>query len=405
MLSVDSVIAKATHIEWTAQEEVTPELPLTSPPAVTQQGIFVRMSSRQSSSSEEAVIEPELKAEYRGNDEPSKHSEEAEELSIDISEISELSEDTDIKPNLLVLSRELDNPGTDLDPGFDDHLSTEDTPRNEDLEDADVDDLSVEPAKPHMAAEEKSPDDDSLITMVDHQRHQQIEFSVIPGGSSQEYTHEIQVHPENLKHSDTASALSPSLSQEVDKTVKTKDLETVDEITLKTRVLQVKTIAMELSEAGDVALMEKTEVETNTDLTEQHKSREREEVVLSKRLERPAISPAPSFRSRSERSERSEFDTEEPVSLLNVEEQLPVYVAISAYEPESDEVLSLHEGEQVEVLDDAEEDWWLVRKFFNSREGWVPGQYLKDKEDYDRLVEEELQQQIQELKVENSKQN
>ena len=77
-----------------------------------------------------------------------------------------------------------------------------------------------------------------------------------------------------------------------------------------------------------------------------------------------------------------------------------VYVAMSPYEPESDEVMSLHEGEKVEILDDTAEDWWLVRKYFDQREGWVPGQYLKNKSLYDQQINEELHRIIGEIPLE-----
>lgn len=51
------------------------------------------------------------------------------------------------------------------------------------------------------------------------------------------------------------------------------------------------------------------------------------------------------------------------------------YVAIAAFEDNSEGILSLREGDVVEVVDQSEGEWWLVK--LNDREGWAPSNYLK----------------------------
>ena len=218
-----------------------------------------------------------------------------------------------------------------------------------------------------------------------------------------------------------------ALQQQVDKTVKTQEYETTDEVTVQTSVTQVKTVKMEISEWGGVSLLETTETKTDTDMSEVRKTKEREETlmthkVMEKRVPEipesprspippmsqwspvPPWSPIPPLCLKAE--SESEFEAPSVVSEpIPVQEISAIYVAVSAYEPESDDVLSLHEGEKVEVLDDTQDDWWLVRKTFDNREGWAPGQYLKEQEEYRQMVEQSLAAAIEKLPAESRKES
>ena len=255
---------------------------------------------------------------------------------------------------------------------------------------------------------------------------------------------------------------------ETDKTMKTEEMQLLDEVTVETKIMEVKTIKMELSSMGDVSVMETTEVHTDTDMKESRQSREREETIYlhTKADTKPAkddeklalTSDQPAVRPESASSARSESESEPEMKSIK-RERIPVLpkgaklsdnfgssspstvkpevvqtvsqpkeqkeperentvtehgdgisdeepficVAISTYDPESDEVLSLHEGEKVDVLDDSQDDWWLVRKMHSNTEGWVPGQYLRDKTVYDRIVERQLKKAIEQLPSSTSK--
>ena len=209
-----------------------------------------------------------------------------------------------------------------------------------------------------------------------------------------------------------------ALQQEVDKTVKTHEYETTDEVTVQTSVTQVKTVKMEISEWGGVSLLETTETKTDTDMSEMRKTKEKDETLMTHKvtdkrvpelpadssLPRSPVPPMSPLCLRADSERESDHDAPSVISEpIPVEEISPIYVAVSAYEPESDEVLSLHEGEKVEVLDDTQDDWWLVRKTFDNREGWAPGQYLKEREEYRQMVEQNLAKAIEKLPSESRK--
>lgn len=52
-----------------------------------------------------------------------------------------------------------------------------------------------------------------------------------------------------------------------------------------------------------------------------------------------------------------------------------LFIAIASFEDSSEGVLSLKEGDVVEVVDQTEGEWWLVK--LNDAEGWFPSSYLK----------------------------
>jgi len=248
---------------------------------------------------------------------------------------------------------------------------------------------------------------------------------------------EHAITPEQLHYEDQLQKLArdvDALQQEVDTTVNSRELETTDEIVVETKVTEVKTVLMHLGESGNISVMETTEVKTDTDMKEIKKILERDEVSVSHRSDRkqsdnssfvplsPSPSPAGSLRSRTpdRHSPSASLVHSDSVEKL-LEADLAVtrdivgdirpgtgvdaglYVAICPYEPETDDVMSLHEGEFLEVLEDTAEDWWLVKKSFDGREGYVPAQYLRDKHADDRMVEEEVAKQMENINVDSSK--
>jgi len=264
------------------------------------------------------------------------------------------------------------------------------------------------------------------------------------------------------------------LQQEVERSVKVHEMEVTDEITVETKVMEVKTVLMHMSTSGDISVTETTEIKTDTDLKETKKTREREELVMShktldkKQLDVPsAYSPRQNSPSRSSTStasrpleayhpfsptlsEKSKMsgDSESRIgsaygaeasdagpfslnphdrksadsvdigpyktssvgganyfdtSYLNPHPMTDVYIAMSGYEPESDDVMSLHEGEKLELLENQEEDWWLVRKIFDNRQGFVPALYLQSKQEFDGLIAQEIGKLVDRIPTENSK--
>jgi len=236
------------------------------------------------------------------------------------------------------------------------------------------------------------------------------------------------------------------LEQELELTINSRELETVDEIVVETKVTEVKTVFMHLSESGDISVTETTEVKTDTDLKETKKVIERDEVIMSHRtLDKKqhdsaslgSLSPVSSVRSKLSDtlppSSSSKFaDLKSDVFFPDVTPeslQVPLdsviqesakmsvlragkaveaglFIAKCPYEPESDDVMSLHEGEYLETLDEmVAEDWCLVKKVFDGREGYVPAQYLRDKSSNDKMIEEEIAVQVEKLSPVSSKTN
>jgi len=239
---------------------------------------------------------------------------------------------------------------------------------------------------------------------------------------------EHAIKPDQLDYSKQLQASSrdvDALQQEVDTTVNSRELETTDEIVVETKVTEVKTVLMHLGETGDISVMETTEVKTDTDMKETKKILERDEVAVSHRKQSdfvplsPSPSPAGSFRSKTPDRQSSsaslkasnsvdrllEADLAEPFSDTrpDVGVDAGLYVAICPYEPETEDVMSLHDGEFLEILEDTAEDWWMVKKCFDGREGYVPAQYLRDKHSDDRMVEEEIAKQLDQIYVDSSK--
>ena len=231
----------------------------------------------------------------------------------------------------------------------------------------------------------------------------------------------------------------------LNKTSRKEETEIMDEFTVETKVTQVKMVQMELSHSGDVSLLETTEVHTDTGMTEHRKSREREETQTTQRvINRKSLTHTPpgtplairtypetstpyksptgghsphnlsvdlgnqsfsrSGASTPARAVGSELDTfsiaSEPIS---IEEEVPIYVAVYSYEPESDDVLALHEGEKVEVIDDTGDDWWKVRRPYNQRTGMAPCRYLKERDEYEKMVDDKIYSKLYQLSSQSCK--
>ena len=273
------------------------------------------------------------------------------------------------------------------------------------LDDADQ---SVEDASPRVS--EASSGSLHKILVIDHEKRAEMSVTHTPAKENIEEI--ITVKPVGVPP-------RTGLHLEADKTYKTTETEIQDEVTIHSKVKQTRTVKMELSEVGGVSLEETSQVETETNLQEHRKTIEKEDILITHKVGRemlmdappqsPLLSPRspapPSFRPNLSRSDTADSDgvITLPEGSISIESDQALYRAICAYEPEADEVLSLHEGENVEVIDDSQEDWWMVRKLFNNRVGWVPGNYLKDKVEYDRMVLEELQNWIAKLPNESSK--
>ena len=93
----------------------------------------------------------------------------------------------------------------------------------------------------------------------------------------------------------------------------------------------------------------------------------------------------------------SESETDEEL------ERMAPLLAMKDYIPDTDDAISLHEGEQVRILDANRTDWWFVRKEMENKEGWVPATYLRSKADYCRIRQEQLAQSIAQLPVDECK--
>ena len=87
------------------------------------------------------------------------------------------------------------------------------------------------------------------------------------------------------------------------------------------------------------------------------------------------------------------------------EDYMDIMRAVSAYEPENDDALSLHEGERVELIDNTDLSWWRVRKLFDNRYGNVPAAYLKSSAEFNSIVDEALARHIEKISGETSENN
>ena len=217
---------------------------------------------------------------------------------------------------------------------------------------------------------------------------------------------EVQSDALSLAKTDSQTQSSKS-SKPFVPTSKINEIETTDEITVETKVTQVKMVSLQLLESGEINLTESTQMQTDTDLNETKRTKEKEELIISHgvqntsiQLDDSAITEVTTDESLLDKSETSLKNPNtyqsslEPIPKYDLyktwEEEPSAFLAKSFYEPDRDDVISLHEGEKVELLERPDMDWWLVRKFFDSRTGLVPSQLLRSKTDFDREISDLL---------------
>ena len=248
----------------------------------------------------------------------------------------------------------------------------------------------------------------------------------IQSNAINENSTELCIKPEAISQNLTLSDIL-SFQQEVDRTIKTEHDEKFEEITLETRVCEVKTITMELTPYGRVTVEEKTQVQTDTDLKETKRSHHMEEALLTRKVTDTkaveGLSAYPTLAGDITISNRSsmenlniadtfndETDNVRPnerrnteCQTITIEREPPLFIAVMAYEPDTDNSMPLHQGERVIVLDDTHKHWWLIKKIFSGREGFVPAEYLRDKYVYTALVDQMLRHNIEQLPSDTSK--
>lgn len=56
--------------------------------------------------------------------------------------------------------------------------------------------------------------------------------------------------------------------------------------------------------------------------------------------------------------------------------QHPIFIALYDYETRTEEDLGFKKGEQLEILDDKQGDWWFARSRKTRREGYIPSNYV-----------------------------
>lgn len=55
---------------------------------------------------------------------------------------------------------------------------------------------------------------------------------------------------------------------------------------------------------------------------------------------------------------------------------LKVFVALYDYDARTDEDLSFRKGEQLEIINDTQGDWWYARSKSTKKEGYIPSNYV-----------------------------
>lgn len=58
--------------------------------------------------------------------------------------------------------------------------------------------------------------------------------------------------------------------------------------------------------------------------------------------------------------------------------QVPVFKALYDYEARTHEDLSFRKGDRLEVLNNADGDWWLARSLVTRQEGYIPSNYVAE---------------------------
>ncbi|XP_071499535.1 titin-like [Diadema antillarum] len=78
------------------------------------------------------------------------------------------------------------------------------------------------------------------------------------------------------------------------------------------------------------------------------------------------------------------------------------YIAIGNYLAESDQVMSMREGEQLTILDDSHGEWWMARRDATGEEGWVPKGYLATAVQYDDHLRSQLEEVVKEMPIDET---
>ncbi len=56
----------------------------------------------------------------------------------------------------------------------------------------------------------------------------------------------------------------------------------------------------------------------------------------------------------------------------------PVFIALFDYDQRTSEDLSFNKGEQLQILNSQDGDWWQARSLQTGREGYIPSNYVAE---------------------------
>ena len=56
----------------------------------------------------------------------------------------------------------------------------------------------------------------------------------------------------------------------------------------------------------------------------------------------------------------------------------PVFIALFDYDQRTSEDLSFRKGEQLQILNNTDGDWWQARSLQTGREGYIPSNYVAE---------------------------
>ncbi|XP_071495626.1 uncharacterized protein [Diadema antillarum] len=99
--------------------------------------------------------------------------------------------------------------------------------------------------------------------------------------------------------------------------------------------------------------------------------------------------------------EEEKTETVETVMVVEPSEAT-TYIAIGNYLAESDQVMSMREGEQLTILDDSHGEWWMARRDATGEEGWVPKGYLATAVQYDDHLRSQLEEVVKEMPIDET---
>ncbi|XP_077869715.1 uncharacterized protein LOC102801843 [Saccoglossus kowalevskii] len=169
---------------------------------------------------------------------------------------------------------------------------------------------------------------------------------------------------------------------------------TIQEVTSDKEVIEKETITKEEVTVTKMTIEEKPDTVKKTIHMKQPETIQEEivEIITSptgvetivKTIKTTVIEPKTQevvFEKELQVTEEKEQEEKKEISLA--------YVAIGNYLAETDEVMSLREGEELTVIERNHGDWWLVRRP-NGEEGWVPGSYLETLETYEQHLKDQL---------------